>query len=126
MFKVIDLSQEDVETKRNDAKLMDRNNELVMELDGSRVSECLTCDRIQNAESCIKTLEEHVKTSDSRYSKAVKDADQVEKELNISVASLDSALQVEKDCIARFEGVVSTRMPRIEMFPMNSKKRAMP
>lgn len=57
VLEVIDLSREVVKTKSSNAKLMGRTYSLVIELDESGVSKCLSCDRVQKAEAHVKAGE---------------------------------------------------------------------
>lgn len=98
-----DLSREVIETKRNNAKVTDRNNDLVTELDESRAFKRLASDMVQKAEARVKALEEHVKALDSKYSKTVEDAAQVEKKLRMHLTLLELELKTERDPIIRFE-----------------------
>lgn len=43
VLEVIDLSRKEVETKRNNANLLDHTNDLIIKLDKSRTSERLPC-----------------------------------------------------------------------------------
>lgn len=86
--KVIDLSQVTVKTKLYHAFLMDRNSDLVLELDKSRPSERLTCDKIRKAEACVKALAEHVKAPNAKDLKSVDDTAQIRKERCIHVVEV--------------------------------------
>lgn len=103
VLEAIDLSQEVVETKRENAKLVDRNIDLVVELYKSHLSERLARDGLQKAEACVNAMKKLVKVSGSKYLEIVKDAAQVAKEFRMRVTSLKSEHEVEKDCIVRFE-----------------------
>lgn len=70
VVEVIDLFRDVVETKCNNAKLMDRNNDLLMGLDESRAPEQFARDRVERADACVEGSEKHMETSASRYSKA--------------------------------------------------------
>lgn len=102
VLEVIDLSREAVGTKRNNAKLLNRTNGPMLELDESRTSERVACGRVPMAEASIKALEDHVAASDSKNSKTVERSTQVEEELCTRVTSLVAEPKVEKHRIARF------------------------
>lgn len=73
-----------------------------MEVDESCALDRLARDRVQKAEAHAKALEQHVETSDSKYSITVEKVVQVEEELRTSVTSSVSEFKTDKDCIARF------------------------
>lgn len=102
VVEIIDLSQEVFKTKCNIAKLMDRNNALIMDLDKICAPKRLVCDSVQNVEAPVKVLKHHVDASDLKHLKTVKDAAQIEKELHMRFTSCQSALQAEKNHVARF------------------------
>lgn len=89
VFEELNLSRQMVDSRRNNAKLMDQNNSLVMELDICRASNCFAGDRVQIAEARVKALEGHVEASELKYLKTVEDAAQAETKLSMRVLSLE-------------------------------------
>lgn len=94
VLEVIDLSREEVRTKRVDAKLLDCTKELILELDISRISQLLACDRVQTAEACVQPSEEHVAALDVKCSKHVGKLAHVEKKRCTHVTSLATVFKV--------------------------------
>lgn len=79
VLEVAILSREVVDSKRNNAKLMDRKISLVMELDKCRALHCFACDSVQNVEARVKAMERHVESMKSKSFKTVEDAAQTKK-----------------------------------------------
>lgn len=100
---MIKPSREVVKKKRDNAKLVCRNNGLVAEFDDCRAEVCLARDRFERAESRVKTSEAHVEKSDTKCSKTVEEAAYAELELHVRIKSFESSLEAEKDRIARSE-----------------------
>lgn len=90
MLEVLDLSREVIDTKRDNAKLWDRTNDLKTELDKTRTSEHLASDRVKMEEACVKTLKEHIEASNLKYSKTVENAARAVEELCLQITSLVS------------------------------------
>lgn len=82
-----------VETKRDDAKLLDRTNYLIMKFNKSRTPERLAWDRVQRKNARVKAMKERGKVSDSKYLKTVENAARAEGELCTSFTSLVSKLK---------------------------------
>lgn len=66
-----ELSREIVKTKRDNAKLVDHNNDLVKELKDVPSMEGLVCDNLLAASACITTLKVQVKGDGAKYAKVV-------------------------------------------------------
>lgn len=77
VLEVINFSREVMETRPDNAKLLDRTSDLALELVESRTSKRLACDRTQKTEACVKVLELHVAPSKSKYSKTIEKSAQL-------------------------------------------------
>lgn len=126
-LQMIDLSREVAEVNRNNAKLMDCNIYLVLELNESRASKRLARNRVQKADARGKALEEHVESSDSNHSKTVEYVAQLEKKLCMGVTSLESGLKSVRrlaESVRRTTGVEEEAKFAVEMWA-NTRRQVM-
>lgn len=93
LLEVGDLSGGVIETKRDNAKVLDRTNDLIVVLDESCTLERSVCDKVKKAKARINALEKHVAASDAKYSKTVEEPPQVNGELRTRNTSLVSELK---------------------------------
>lgn len=103
VVKVIELSREVVETKRNSAKLMDPTNDLAKKLNDCRAAERKACGNLKRAEGCVKMLNAHVEELGTKNMKIVEEAAQTKEGRRVWITSLESSLETNGDRVARFK-----------------------
>lgn len=126
VLEVSDLFREVVDAEHDNTVGLDRTNNLILELNKSSTSERLACDRVQKTEPRVKTLEEHVKASDSKYSKDAEDAAQAENIFRMRLTSLDLQLKPEEGPKRVLRRIVLSGTTRIEMLLLSGRRRLMP
>lgn len=77
VVKVMGLSWEVVETKCNNVKLVDHNNDSGKKLEDVRPVEPLVCFNLEVASARMKILEVQVKNNDGKYANRVDETAQV-------------------------------------------------
>lgn len=103
VFKMMGLSRQVVESKRNNAKLVDRSKDLFQELEGVQTVKRPAYVNPKEAPVRAKTLEAQVKDADAKYARLVEETDQSQDNLRVHKALLDSSLKAERDFIAQDE-----------------------
>lgn len=96
VVKVIELSREVVETKRDNGKLVDHNTYFLGDLEDCRAAERLAWDKLERAEGLVKTLKAHVAKLDMKYSSTVEEATQTKEMLHVGVTSYGSSLKTRR------------------------------
>lgn len=96
--KKVVLYREVFETKRNNAKLGDRNNNPERDLKDVRFVERLACVHLELALPNIKTLKAQVNNTGPKEAKMIDKMAQAKNYFQFCISSWESSLEMERDC----------------------------
>lgn len=100
---MIELSREVVETIHENAKLVNRINDLEIDLEGVRSVKRLAGVNSEVALARMKTLDFQVKAADAKYGKTVDQTTQTEENFRSRTTVLKPLLRAERDYFAQLE-----------------------
>lgn len=110
-----ELLREVFETKRENAKSVDRSREPVKELADAQLVGCLIWANTELASAFDKALKAQVRDAGAKYGKMVEETNQAEEDLRVCITPSVLLLRVEINCITHIEKIMSTNFQETEM-----------